>query len=164
MANLTVRRGSGGQQLSAPVEWDPLRFMRDLFRWDPFREMAALPNTEGYLAAFAPAFEVKETKEAYSFKADVPGLKEQDIDITATGNRLTISGKREAEQQEKTETYFVYERSYGTFTRAFTLPDGVDIEHIRAELRDGVLTVAVPKKAEAQPKKITVQPGEKPKS
>jgi len=164
MANITVHRGSTGQQLAQPVEWNPLRMMRDLLRWDPFGEMAPLPATEGYALAFTPAFEVKESKDAYSFKADVPGIKEQDLEITSTGNRLTVSGKREAEQQEKTETYFVYERSYGSFTRSFTLPDGVDVDHIKAELKDGELTIAVPKLPAAMPKKIALQSGEKAKS
>jgi HSP20 family protein len=105
---------------------------------------------------FMPSFEVKETKDAYVFRADVPGVKDEDIEITLTGTRLTITGKREAEQQEQSDTFYVYERSYGTFTRSFTLPEGVDTEHIRTELKDGVLHVIVPKKPEAQPKRITV--------
>jgi HSP20 family protein len=70
---------------------------------------------------FVPDFEVKETKEGFVFKADVPGIKEKDLEITMTGNRLTISGKREAEMEERSDTYYACERSYGSFTRAFTL-------------------------------------------
>jgi HSP20 family protein len=164
MSNIAVRRGSGGQQLATPGEWNPFRAMRDMLRWDPFEEMLPLPRTGGGAMAFSPDFEVKETKDSFQFKADLPGIKEKDLDITCAGNRLTVTGKREAEQEEKTDTYFVYERSYGTFTRAFTLPDGADTEHIRAELKDGVLTLIAPKKPEAQPKKIAVQASEKPKT
>jgi HSP20 family protein len=164
MANIVVRRGNGGQPQISASEWDPFRMMRDMLRWDPFREMAPIAATTPSAVTFAPDFEVKETKDAYQFRADVPGLKDKDLEISATGNRLSVSGKREAEQQEKGETYFVYERSYGSFTRAFTLPEGIDTEHIKAELKDGVLTLVVPKKAEAMPRKITVQAGEKTKS
>ena len=164
MANITVRRGNGGQQLEQPIEWNPFRAMRDLFRWDPFQEMAPLASGAGGAMTFAPDFEVKETKDSYQFSADLPGIKEKDLEVTSTGNRLTVSGKREAEQQEKTDTYFLYERSYGSFTRSFTLPEGIDAEHIKAELKDGVLKLIVPKKPEAMPKKITVQAGEKQKS
>src|SRR5262245_43358340 len=82
-------------------------------------------------------------------KADVPGVKESDLDVTLTGNRLTISGKREAERKEQTETYYAYERSYGDFTRAFTLPDGIDTNSVVADLKDGVLTVSVRKTPES---------------
>jgi HSP20 family protein len=104
-----------------------------------------------------PSFEIKETKEAYVFKADVPGIKESDLDVTLTGNRLTVSGKREAEKQEHTDTYYVYERSYGDFARSFTLPEGVDASSVNAELNQGVLTLSIKKTPEAQPKKIAVQ-------
>jgi HSP20 family protein len=108
-------------------------------------------------AGFAPSFEIKETKDAYVFKADIPGVKESDLEVTVTGNRLTLSGKREAEKQEQTETYYTCERSYGEFTRAFTLPEGVDMNSVHAELNQGVLTVSIRKTPEAQPKKIAVQ-------
>jgi HSP20 family protein len=143
---------------AAPAEWDPFRMMRDWLRWDPFREMAPAWPAKLERMDFVPTFEVKEGKDAFTFKADVPGVKDEDLEITLTGNRLTIAGKREAEEQQKTDTYYMYERSYGTFARAFTLPEGVDAEHIRTELKAGVLTVVVPKRPEAQPKKIAVTP------
>ena len=129
--------------------------MRDLMNWDPFGEMT--PFAAQAPAGFVPTFEIKETKEAYLFKADVPGVKESDLEVTVTGNRLTVSGKREAEKQEQTDTYYSYERSYGDFTRAFTLPEGVDMNGVHADLKDGVLTLSVKKTPAAQPKKIAVQ-------
>jgi HSP20 family protein len=163
MPNISVRNQNPGQTVARRQELDPIGWARDLFRWDPFREMA--PSFPSYLAVemptFAPAFDVKETKEGYLFKADIPGVAEKDLDITRTGNRLTISGKRESEKEEKSETYYACERSYGTFTRAFTLPDGIDGEHIHADLSGGVLTLLVPKLPEAQPQKIAVKPAEK---
>ncbi len=156
MADITVRN-NGGQQ-PARREWDPMSWARDLLRWDPFREM--MPHLQMPEMTFAPAFEIKETKEGYTFKADVPGVLDRDIDVTRTGNRLTVSGKRESEREDKGETYYAMERSYGSFTRTFTLPDGTDGEHIRADLKDGVLTVVVPKLPEAQPQKIEIKPNE----
>lgn len=108
-------------------------------------------------AGYAPSFEIKEAKDAYLFKADVPGVKESDLEVTLTGNRLTVSGKREAEKQEQTDTYYTYERSYGDFTRSFTLPEGVDMNSVHADLKEGVLALSIKKKPEAQPKKIAVQ-------
>jgi HSP20 family protein len=156
MANIQVRKDGGATPAPRAMEWDPLRWARDMLRWDPFREMLPTPSLLGEGFAFAPAFEVKETRDAYVFKADVPGVEDKDIDISRTGNRLTVSGKREAEHEEKTDTFYALERSYGSFSRAFTLPDGIDGEHVRAELNKGVLTIVVPKVAEAQARKIPV--------
>jgi HSP20 family protein len=154
MANLTVNRTS---EPSYPARWDPFSVFRDFVRWDPFREIA--PITSDRLAQFDAAFEVKETKDAYLFKADVPGMKESDITINLTGNRLTVSGKREEEKKQENETYFSYERSYGSFTRSFTLPEGVDADKVGANLKDGVLAITVPKKPEALPKKVSIKAG-----
>lgn len=164
MANINIRKNDQPQpSTAAPREWEPARMMRSLLAWDPFREMA--PFGFDRELGFAPAFEVKETKDGYLFKADVPGVKREDIDVNITGNRLTITGKRDAEKEETSDTIYTYERSYGSFTRSFTMPEGVDPNRIHADLRDGVLTVDVPKKPEALPKKIAVStPQEKPKA
>ena len=123
---------------------------------DPFGAMTP------YERAWNPSFEVRETKDAFMFKADLPGMKESDVDIEVHGNRLTISGKRSDEHEEKDgETVYAYERSYGSFYRAFTLPDNVDTEHVSCDLKDGVLTLAVPKKPGATPKKIAIGKGQK---
>jgi len=86
----------------------------------------------------------------------VPGISEADLDIRLAQNRLTISGKRELEKSDKGETYYTYERAYGSFTRSFTLPDGTDPNRVKAELKNGVLTLEIPKRPELQPKKISV--------
>jgi HSP20 family protein len=132
--------------------------MGNLLGWDPFREMSpATPQVESGM--FLPRFEVKETKDGYLFLADVPGVNEKDIDISLTGNRLTISGKRDVEEHHENDRFFAYERSYGTFSRSFTLPEGTDAEHVRADLKNGVLKVLLPKKPELQPRKIAIQGG-----
>ena len=135
---------------------DPIRLLSNLM-WDPFQEMAPTWPSESLAAAFAPAFDVRETKDAYLFKADLPGVKEGDLSVTMTGNRLTVSGKREVEQEERGDTYYTSERSYGSFTRSFTLPEGCDAEHVQAELKHGVMTIAIAKKAELQPKQIAIR-------
>ncbi|HZS40727.1 MAG TPA: Hsp20/alpha crystallin family protein [Polyangia bacterium] len=158
MANI-VRRGGESRDIapSARGEWDPFRMMRDLLRWDPFSEM--LPYAGAERLGFVPQFEVKETPDAYIFKADLPGVKEQDLEISVTGNRLSVSGKREQEERQENETFYAYERAYGSFTRSFTLPEGVDADHVQADLREGVLTLTVPKLPEMQPKKINIKGG-----
>lgn len=161
MANVVRRR-----DLSQPAftttrnEWDPFRMMRELMRVDPY-EAAHYEQPRG---AFVPLFDVRETRDGYEFRADMPGVREGDVDIAVTGKRLTVSGHREAEERREGETWYAAERSYGSFTRAFTLPEGVDSEHVTAELRDGVLTLRVPKRAEVQPRKIAVTGGTAPKS
>jgi HSP20 family protein len=159
MSNISIRKQAGDKPVAAPAEvaFDPWRAMRALLSWDPFREMAPFPAFEDRAAPFAPAFDVKETKDDYQFKADVPGIQEKDLEVTITGNRLTVGGKREEEKEERSDRYYAYERNYGTFTRSFTLPDGADTEKLRASLDSGVLTVTVPKKPEVQPKKIAVK-------
>jgi HSP20 family protein len=165
MANL-IRRNQGeqpraGQQLQRGAEWDPFRMMREMMRFDPFGDLGIGWQQP---TSFIPAFEVRETENAYLFKADLPGVKDEDLDISLNANRLTVTGKREAEERVENETYYAYERSYGSFTRSFTLPDGIDGDHVQADLREGVLTLTVPKKPEMQPKKIQLKPGGKPQT
>ena len=151
MANL-IRREAGAPTVSEN-RWDPFRVMRELMKWDPFAEM--LP--EAVEPTFVPRFEVKETKDSFVFKADLPGIEEKDLEVTLAGNRLTVNGKREAEKRTEEERYYAYERTYGSFTRSFTLPEGADAEHVQADLKSGVLTLVVPKMPEHQPKKIALK-------
>ena len=153
MATL-IRRNQSEVAPSGASAWDPFRVMRDILRWDPFHELEAAAG--GDYGLFAPSFDVKENKDGYVFRADLPGVKEEDLEISLTGNRLAISGKREQEKREQGETYYASERSYGSFTRAFTLPDGTDAENVKADLKNGVLEVIVPKKPEVQPRKIAI--------
>ena len=157
MADIQVKKN--GPQLAqvsptTPHALDPARWLARMMGFDPFREMMPVLGDER--VGFDPAFEVKETKDGYLFKADLPGVKISDVDVSVTENRIQISGKRESEKEDKSDTFYAYERSYGSFTRAFTLPEGVDSNRIHADLREGVLTVLVPKKPESQPKKIAI--------
>jgi HSP20 family protein len=153
MANL-IRRTEGGV-LEPTRMLDPIDVMREFMQWDPFREMTTLGVRN---PAFVPAFEVKETKDGFVFKADLPGIQEKDLDVSLTGNRLTVSGKREEETRREEERFFALERSYGSFSRSFTLPDGVDPDSAQAEMKDGVLTLRLAKKPEVKARKIELKP------
>lgn len=156
MANIAVQKTDGDKPAGVPARvWEPFRSFRDLLSWDPFAEMT--PARWAGEVAFSPDFDVKETKDGFVFKADLPGVKESDLDVRLTQNRLTVSGKRESERTDKSDTFYTYERSFGSFTRAFTLPEGVDANKIKAELKEGVLTIELPKPPEMQPRKISVR-------
>lgn len=148
------REGGGGELTPFGFgAWDPFRMMRDFWRWDPFVEMRDLWEPgRGYL----PSFDVKETKDAFVYAADMPGVKEEDLDISLTEDRLTVSGKREEETREEGERLYAYERSFGSFSRAFRLPPGADQDHISAELKDGILRITVGKRPEVQPRRIAL--------
>jgi HSP20 family protein len=129
---------------------DPFSFARELMSWDPF--FAGRPAS-----AFAPAFEVKETTDAFVLKADLPGVPESELDINVHNNILTVSGSRAAEERKEGESFALYERQFGSFSRSFSLPDMADGERIEAKLDNGVLTLTVGKKAEAKPRKIALR-------
>jgi len=133
---------------------DPFRAMRDMLSWDPFQLTAGWPAGEAL--SFAPDFDVKETAEGFLFTADLPGIAEKDLQVQLTGNRLSISGKREAEKTEQNETFYTSERSYGSFSRSFVLPDGIEADKAQAQLKSGVLNISIPKRPETQPRRINV--------
>lgn len=106
-----------------------------------------------------PAVDVSETDKAYEIKAELAGMDEKNIDLKVANGILTIKGEKQDEKEEKKKDYYMRERSYGSFERSFEVPDGVDTDKIEATFKKGVLTVTLPKKAEAQkpPKKIEVR-------
>jgi HSP20 family protein len=148
-------RDEGFPGLSRGGEWDPFRVMREMLRWEPFQGAGrTFPS-----ATFSPDFEVKERGDAFLIKADLPGIQEKDLDISCHGNRVTVSGQREEEKLNEGETYYACERSYGSFSRTFMLPENADLDHATAELKDGMLQLTVPKKAEEKAKKISIGQG-----
>ena len=143
----TTNNGSG-----SPVRYvarDPFQVARELLSWDPFA-------SGRQMSAYVPPFEVKETNEAFVLKADVPGVAEADLDIAVHNNVLTVSGTRHAEERKEGDSFALYERQYGSFSRSFSLPDTADGERIEAKLDGGVLTLTIWKKAEAKPRKISL--------
>jgi HSP20 family protein len=105
---------------------------------------------------FVPRLEVSETEKEVVVKAELPGLKQDDVEVNLTGGRLVISGQKKDEREEKDRSYHLVERSYGSFSRAVDLGEAVDAEKASASFKDGVLTVTVGKAAGAGAKKIKV--------
>jgi HSP20 family protein len=117
-----------------------------------------LANGQQALTVWTPVVEVRETDDAFRVAAELPGLAPADVNVTVENGVLTISGEKKEERQEgKEETSFhLYERRYGRFERAFALPRAVIADDVRAEFANGVLTVTVPKAAEAKPRRIPI--------
>lgn len=130
---------------------DPFRMVREMFQ-DPFGGLSSLAE-----AAFRPSLDVAETNEAFEIRVDLPGVREEDIEVAITGNRLNISGRREVEEMREGERFVAVERDYGAFTRSFVLPDSADLDHVEAQLRDGVLMIKVPKRGEMKGRKVSIQ-------
>jgi|SRR5579863_2003790 len=121
------------------------------FGWPSFRRsFETMPTYESSVTFNVPAVDVSEDDKAFTVAAELPGLDEKDIDISVTGDILTIKGEKRQEKEEKNKNWYVSERSYGSFQRAFTLPDGIDRDKIGASFSKGVLTVTMPKSAQAQ--------------
>jgi len=129
---------------------DPYSLARELLGWDPF-------FGGRQVSAFAPTFEVKETSDQFVIKADLPGVDEKALDINVHHGVLSVAGHRDSEERKEGETYALYERQFGSFTRSFQLPEIADGERNDAQLVNGVLTLSVPKKAEAKPRKIELK-------
>ncbi len=108
---------------------------------------------------WVPAMDLVEADEYFVLKADLPGLSEDDVAIEVQDNVLTISGSREAEHERKEQGWFRLERSYGSFSRSLTLPDGVDADAIAASFDKGVLEVRIPKPEQRKPRKIQIGVG-----
>jgi HSP20 family protein len=103
-----------------------------------------------------PAVDIRETDDAYLVNAELPGLSKEDINITIENNVIKLTGERRFEKDVKEEEYHRVERAYGSFTRAFSLPSRVNPESIEANFQDGILTIRVPKAAEARPRKVEI--------
>jgi len=134
-----------------------IRYSRpvDLFDWsrvlDSFFTDVPLWNSR------TPAVDVKEEDKRYLMEVELPGLTEKDIDVKVEDNILTLSSKKEESKEEKKDGYLIHERRRAEFARTFVLPNDADREQINAEFKNGLLMVQIPKKPEAQPRKIDVK-------
>jgi len=142
--------------------------MAMLTRWDPLRELSRMQDEVGRLfddrlfrqgesLGWTPAVDIFEDEEGLSLRFDLAGVEPKDVEIRFENGVLTIKGERKLEKEEKKENYHRVELAYGAFNRSFSLPGTVDAEKIRAESKNGVLSVHLPKKAEAKPKSIQVK-------
>jgi HSP20 family protein len=147
--------------------------MNTLARWEPFKELEDLQNrlsnlfgrapvrrTESKeditLAEWAPLADITEDDKEYLIKAELPDVKKEDVKVTVENGVLTLSGERKFEKEEKNKKYHRVERAYGSFMRRFTLPDDADPENVKAEFKDGMLTVHLSKSEKAKPKQREV--------
>jgi len=110
-------------------------------------------------AAFVPAVDIYEDEHKIVLKLEVPGMKQEDLDIQLENNTLTVRGERKFEKEEKEQNFHRIERRYGSFFRAFTVPNTVNTDNVKADYEAGVLRIALEKRAEAKPKQIKVQVG-----
>ena len=144
-----------------------------LVRWDPVRELDSLQSDmnrlfDGFFQGrpgnggsrrWIPAMDLLETENELVLRADLPGMTEDDVSIEIKDNVLTVSGERQAEQEEKSEGYYRVERSFGGFSRALTLPRGIDAEAVSAGFDRGVLQVRIPKPEERKPTRVQIGTG-----
>lgn len=157
---------------STPQVWQPFESLRDeidrLFDdfgrgvWQPFRRslFPAAPLFRSQLKWPAmPVVDVVEGEKAYEISAELPGMDEKNIEVKVADGVLTIKGEKREETEKKEKDYFLQERSFGSFERSFEVPDSVEVDQIAASFKKGVLTLTLPKKAEAQKpaKKIEVK-------
>ncbi len=143
-----------------------------IVRWEPFRDLMTLreamdrlfeesfvrPRREWLAPAEGTlALDMYETEDSVVVKSAVPGLEPDDIDITISGNTLSMSGETKAEEEAKEENYIRRERRYGSFSRTVTLPEGLELDKAEASFQDGILTLTIPKAPEAKPKVIKIK-------
>jgi len=136
------------------MELNRLRREIDRLFEDPFSLLA--PSTS-FFQNWTPSVDIFEDKERYIVKAELPGMKREDIDVALDGNTLTLSGERKQEEEKREGESYRSERYFGRFQRSITLPTEVQANKIEAAYKDGVLTVTVPKSEEAKPKQIPVK-------
>src|SRR5947207_5823131 len=141
-------------------------------RWNPFRDLNLLQDRMNRLfddagrtwradepaatTTWSPAVDIFETEGEIIVKAELPGMERKDITLHLENNVLSLRGERKFEKETKDENYHRIERSYGAFSRSFSIPATVDDENIRAEYKDGVLNIVLPKKEQARPKQIKI--------
>jgi HSP20 family protein len=144
--------------------------MAMLSRWDPFRDLQRMQEevsrvlddrmigrTSGESVGWTPGCDIYEDEEGVTLRFDLAGVEPKDVDIRFENGVLTLRGERKLDREDKRDNYHRIERSYGTFTRSFSLPGTINAEGIRAESKNGVLNVVLPKKPEAKPKAIQVK-------
>ena len=141
------------------TKWDPFREMEDVF--DRYTRAIGWPRrgSQEIMAAgdWAPRVDIAETDNEFIIKAEIPGVKKEDVKVTVDSGVLSIRGERKQEKEEKDKKFHRVERYYGSFTRSFTMPDNVDETKIEASFKDGMLNLRIPKTEAAKPKAIEVK-------
>ncbi|MDG2212506.1 MAG: Hsp20/alpha crystallin family protein [Verrucomicrobiota bacterium] len=134
--------------------WNPIHEMDELFH----NRLATVLGGEGFPSvAWSPVVDIEETEKNYEIRAELPGLNKDKVKVTVEGGVLTLSGERDLECKVEGKTFHRVERSHGTFSRSFTLPEDVDPESVAANFKDGLLDIQVDKREEVLPKSIEVR-------
>ena len=134
--------------------WNPIHEMDELFH----NRLASVLGGEGLQSvAWSPVVDIEESAEAYTIRAELPGLSKEKVKVTVENGVLTLSGERDLERRVETKTFHRVERSHGSFSRSFTLPKDVDSASVGANFKDGLLEIQVAKREEALPKSIEVR-------
>jgi HSP20 family protein len=144
--------GQGG--LTPGLELNRLRREIDRLFEEPFGFLA--PSTS-FFEGWTPAVDIYEDKDKFTVRAELPGMKKEDISVSLDGDTLTISGERKQEEEKKEGEEYRTERFFGRFQRSITLPAPVQTDKIEASYKDGILTITLPKAEEAKPKQIAVK-------
>ena len=139
------------------TRWEPFREMEEMFRSFPRAFGRVTRLISGDVGDWTPTADISETDKEYLIKAELPEVKKEDVRVTVDENIITISGERKQEKEQQGEHDIRVERFYGTFSRSFALPEDVDPQGIRAECKEGVLRVHIPKTNEKKSKAIEVQ-------
>jgi len=145
------------------VRWDPFRELEDMS--DRLNRMFARPSLRSTgkeamtVADWIPTVDISETDNEYLIKAELPEVKKEDVKVTVENGVLTLQGERRQEKEEKSKKYHRVERSYGSFVRSFTLPESVEEGGVKAEYKEGVLNLHLPKTEKVKPKAIDVKVG-----
>ena len=138
------------------MRWEPFREMDDLFRYTPFFGRA-LRRTGGEVMEWTPVANISEMDKEYLIKAELPEVKKEDVKITLDNRVITITGERRHEKEQNDENEICVESFYGTFSRSFSLPENVEAKSIRAETKDGVLRVHIPKTEVSKAKPVSIE-------
>ncbi|MDH4261949.1 MAG: Hsp20/alpha crystallin family protein [Spirochaetia bacterium] len=144
----------------AIVHWDPFREMEDLldkYSRTPIKSLLR-KRDDGLLSSdWMPTMDIKENKDSYLIKAELPGVEKENVNISIEDGVLTIKGEKKTEKEEKDDKTHRVECSYGSFFRSFTLPREVKSDQIEASYKDGILKLKIPKSEESKPKQIEVK-------
>lgn len=125
--------------------------------WSRFFDTSSVPWPRREGIVFSPQVDIKETDQALEMTVEVPGLKAEEVDVTLSGDLLTIKGEKKEEREEKKDNYHLVERRFGSFQRSFRLPCPVDQDKLTATHKDGVLKLVMPKAEQVQVKKIEIK-------
>jgi HSP20 family protein len=161
LGEANVPRQKRGSHMSNLTKWNPLREMEEiqnrLMPWFGRVGLRGFGDETMTTSQWAPLVDIAEDEKEYLINVELPEVKKEDVKVTIESGTLTISGERKFEKEEKNKKYHRIERAYGSFVRSFALPEGTDGSKVKAEFRDGILKVHLPKTEETKSKSLEVK-------